>query len=196
MALSHASASRESDAAERVGVVLPLPLEHAYDYAANGLDCPPGTYVVVPLGKREVVGVAWDGGDGAVPVERLKPVVERIGVPPMTAPLRRLVEWIAGYTVTPLGAVLRMAMSVPSAFDAPRTVTTYVANPRMPPPQRLTAARRAVLDLLADGRARTAPEITRATGSGAGVVRGLASLGVVEVVEAAEEATFPVPDWR
>ncbi|MGE0746309.1 MAG: primosomal protein N', partial [Rhodospirillales bacterium] len=42
----------------------------------------------------------------------------------------------------------------------------------------------------------TAPEITRATGSGAGVVRGLASLGVVEVVEAAEEATFPVPDWR
>ncbi|MBM3485748.1 MAG: primosomal protein N' [Alphaproteobacteria bacterium] len=197
-----ASDSRESAPAPyRVGVMLPLPLDQAYDYAVTGGNCAPGAYVVVPFGKRDVVGVVWDSGDGALPDSRLKPIESRLDLPPMTESLRRLVAWTAAYTVSPVGSVLRMALSVPSAFDPPRTVVTYVATAATAAaartePVRRTPAREAVLALLADGRARTAAEIARATGSGAGVIKGLAAHGLVETVIATGEPEFPSPDWQ
>ena len=36
----------------------------------------------------------------------------------MTASLRRFVDWVAAYTLSPPGAVLRMAMSAPGGAGA------------------------------------------------------------------------------
>ena len=44
----------------RVSVLLPLPLSEAYDYRLPGhLAASPGSFVRVPLGRREVVGVVY-----------------------------------------------------------------------------------------------------------------------------------------
>src|SRR5919109_1118354 len=100
--LDEAFADDETDAA-RVRVLLPLPLDGAYDYkAVSGLALAPGDFVRVPLGSRHVNGVVWDdvAEDGdSVPEERLKKVAERLDVPPMSQAMRRLVEWVAAYTM-------------------------------------------------------------------------------------------------
>ena len=72
-------------------------------------------------GPRELVGVVWDEAEGEVlPADRLKPFVEVLPTPAMRPELRRFVERVAGYTLAPPGAVLRMTMSVAEALLPPR----------------------------------------------------------------------------
>ncbi|MDT8265947.1 hypothetical protein RQ832_22040, partial [Roseomonas sp. DSM 102946] len=99
----------------RVKVLLPLPLDGAYDYGVpEGMAVPPpGTFVEVPFGGRELRGVVWDGApDPTLSEGKLKNLLGTLIVPPMTGSLRRFVDWVAAYTMAPPGAVLRMAMSV------------------------------------------------------------------------------------
>ena len=52
--------SVENTEPRTVKVLLPLPLADAYDYSVpDGLEVAFGHFVVVPLGKRETVGVVW-----------------------------------------------------------------------------------------------------------------------------------------
>mgnify|MGYP006163434985 CR=1 FL=1 len=65
--------------------------------------------------------------------------------------LRRFVDWVSAYTLAPPGPVLRMAMSVPSALEAPKTELVYrPAAPTGDTALKLTAARRRVLEQLKD----------------------------------------------
>ena len=107
----------------RVAVLLPLPLEGAYDYACPpGVGLEPGALVRVPLGSREIVGAVWDADPAqpSVAANRLKAVVERIELPGLPDTERRFIDWVARYTMSPPGVVLRMAMSVRAAFEPPR----------------------------------------------------------------------------
>ena len=174
-----------------VAVLMPLPLERAYDYAVPA-ELAPGAFVRVPLGRVERVGVVWGAGEGDVEPARLKPVTAALETPPMTEPLRRLVDWTADYTLTNRGSVLRMAMSVPGALEPAPLRTAYRLGPGEAP--RMTAARERVIALLRDGPPRTATEIARQAGVSAGVVRGLATLGVLEAVTMREVASFDRPD--
>ena len=61
----------------------------------------------------------------------------------LSAPLRRLIEWTADYYLSPIAAVLRMALASYSALDGARTVTEYRATGRVP--ERMTPQRVAVV---------------------------------------------------
>ena len=112
-------------------MLLPLPLADAYDYSVpDGLEVAAGHFVVVPLGKRETVGVVWGEGSGEVAPGKLRDIADVLPALPMAEPLRRFVDWVAAYTLAPPGAVLRMAMSVPSALEAPKTEIVYRAGRR------------------------------------------------------------------
>ena len=183
------------DAPRPVAVLMPLPLERAYDYAVPSdfeAAIVPGAFVRVPLGRVERVGVVWGEGEGDVEPARLKPVTAVLETPPMTEPLRQLVDWTADYTLTNRGSVLRMAMSVPGALEPPAVRTAYRLGQGEAP--RLTAARARVIALLQNGPPRTATEIARGANVSAGVVRGLASLGAIEAVTMREVASFGRPD--
>src|SRR3989338_2459989 len=91
-----------------ISVLLPLPLGGAYDYlAAEGLTAADGDFVTVPLGKRQATGVVWGPGSGKVEAGRLKRVINRLDAPPLSAESRRFIDWVAGYTLHPAGAVLK-----------------------------------------------------------------------------------------
>jgi primosomal protein N' (replication factor Y) len=186
-------ASSTAAPAERIRVLLPLPLAGAYDYAVpEGLGLEPGAFVRVPLGSRQVSGVVWGAGEGGVAEARLRAVSERLAVPPMPLALRRFIDWVAGYTLSPPGAVLRMAMSAPSALEPPRQRTAYALGGHLP--GRLTAARRRVIEVLEAGPPRPVGELAAEAAVGEGVVRGLAKAGALIAVPLAAEAPFPLPD--
>ena len=179
----------------RVAVLLPLPLAGAYDYRLPaGMAAALGSFVRAPLGKREVAGVVWGPASSDVAAGKLKDVHALIDAPPMTTALREFVDWVAAYTLSPPGAVLRMAMSVPEALGPQRTRVAYAPGHREP--QRMTAGRARVLAEAAAGPPRPAAELARAAGVGPAVVRSLADIGALEAVAAPAQPPFLDPDWR
>src|SRR5437588_6604404 len=94
-----------------VDVLVPVALNQAYSYRVpRGMDLAPGDVVCVPLGPREVVAVVWAENDNPDPRlhNRLKDVGEKLDVPPLREELRSLVDWVAKYTLSARGMVLRM----------------------------------------------------------------------------------------
>src|SRR5271154_6832395 len=110
---------------ESHAILLPLPLAGCYDYLGDGVA--PGDFVVVPLGGRETLGVVWGPGTGEVPEAKLKTVIGRLDLPPFPEVSRRFVDRVAGYTLAPPGAVLRMAMSVSAALEPQRLFSAWRA---------------------------------------------------------------------
>ena len=180
----------------RQRVLLPLPLADAYDYRVPaGLHVLPGAFVSVPLGGREMLGVAWDGEpDPALPEKRLRNILAVLDAPPMTATLRRFVDWVAAYTLSPPGAVLRMAMSAPSALEAPPPQAGWRKAAAPPPGARVTPTRQRVLDVLADDVPRAGGEIAEAAGVTPAVLRGMADAGLIEPALLARRPRFAAPD--
>src|SRR5580700_1522535 len=137
-------------AANRLRVLLPLPLPAALDYRALDGEAPPepGRFVRVSLGPRKLIGVVWEGEGDDVAEERLRPIIEVLPTPPLPAELRRFIDRVAGYTLAPPGMVLRMAMSIEAALlpPAPRRVCTATEAGRAafaePPSKKLTPGRR------------------------------------------------------
>src|SRR5215469_9918612 len=176
----HASSAESTE--RRVSVLLPLPLAGAYDYSVpQELNVEPGDFVAVPLGRRQLVGVAWGEGSGDVADTKLKPVEEILPAPRMPDELRRFVDWTANYTLSAPGAVLRMAMSVPDALVPMRALTGYALTEAgraalSDGASALTKPRRRVLEAAADGAA-TASDLAERAACSAGVVKGLVVAG-------------------
>ncbi|MBN9593595.1 MAG: primosomal protein N', partial [Alphaproteobacteria bacterium] len=84
----------------RAGVLLPLPLKGAYDYALAG-PLPRGTLVRAPLGWRESLGVVWGPAEGALSDTRLKMATPLDGQPQLPEHLCDFIDWVARYTLSP-----------------------------------------------------------------------------------------------
>jgi primosomal protein N' (replication factor Y) len=164
----------------RVPVLLPYPFAGPFDYlAAPETALAPGDIVLVPLNRRQEVGVVWDAPSGpAVPESKLKPVTARIDAPPLPAALRQLVDWMAAYTLAPPGDVLAMALRV-NALTPPQPTPGWQAAP--PPAEgalRLTPQRERVLAALG-ARTMPGPELARAAGVSPAVIAGMAEAGLL-----------------
>ncbi|MFZ4689829.1 MAG: primosomal protein N' [Polymorphobacter sp.] len=166
----------------------------ALDYAVPaGMVLAAGDAVAVPLGPRTITGVVWDAGrlEGRdIDPKRLRPVAERIDIPPLSAPMRRLCEWVSDYYLAPLAGVVRMVW--PSvAFLAAREVTEYRLGGVAP--ARMTLARTAALAALA-GRQGLVRDLARIAGVSDAVIRGLVSGGTLVPVLVGVDASPAQPD--
>ena len=185
---------------KRVGVVFPLPLDSPYDYRVPaGLALAEGDIVAAPFGARIAAGVVWGAGTGDVAEVKLKSVAGRFDAPPLGEGLRRFIAWTAHYTLNPLGAVLRMALSVPKALDPPKPVAAFAladgaAELVDSGGIKLTASRKRVVAVLRDGPPRPATELAREAATGPGVVRSLVTLGLLRPVALSDETDPPAPD--
>ena len=178
---------------KRVAVLLPFPFQGTFDYAVPpGLDPRPGDVVLVPLNRREEVGVVWDTPAGpSVGDNRLRPVTAILDAPPMQPSLRRFVDWIAGYTLATPGEVLAMALRVNAL--RPETPQAGWRLGLLPEGIRLTEARGRVLALMGDGAQRGTAEIAREAAVSSGVVRGMADAGLLVPVALPRGAPFRAP---
>lgn len=181
---------RGDNGAKTVQVLLPLPLGAPFDYAVPaGLTVAPGDYVRVPFGRRDMLGVVW--GDAPAQVTTLKPIAARLNVPPMDARLRTFINWVASYTLQPLGTILKLGLTVDSAHEAP-TGTTYICHATPPDGLRMTPARARVMQVMQDGVARTMPELVHAAACSPSVVKGLVSEGALLARTETEREDAPV----
>jgi primosomal protein N' (replication factor Y) len=168
-----------------VAVLVPYPVDKAYDYLVPAnVRVQAGDYVTVPLGQREITGVVWGAGTGEVATEKLKPVIERLNLPPMPEIHRDFIDWVVAYTLSPKGSVLKMSLSAPGAFAPPKPATGYRLSAYANPDAKgLSDARKKILMLMQDGQVRRAAEIEAMTGASASVVKGLAEKKLLDEVE-------------
>ncbi|HVC63110.1 MAG TPA: primosomal protein N' [Acetobacteraceae bacterium] len=262
--MAEADRKRSEVAIRRVQVLLPYPFPGPFDYSVPP-DCDPrpGDIVLVPLNRRQELGVVWDptincsapgyhapqdkpgaeqnsppsleGGDwgegcihppavggshpapqspplrgggellplsgaypepvagaGCVPDHRLKPLIGLVDTPPMREDLRRLVDWMAAYTLAPPGEVMAMALRVNRAAPGPVTGWRLAGPP--PNEARLTDARRRVIEALSQAQPRSAAELARVAAVAGGVLRGMAQAGLLVPATLPVEAPFAIPD--
>ncbi|HEU5046847.1 MAG TPA: primosomal protein N' [Rickettsiales bacterium] len=164
-------------AESKAGVLLPLVFSTPFDYRVpEGVSVQPGDYVRVPFGKKSVWGVVWGKAEGDVSDAKVK-TIETLAahMPPMSEEMRKLVDWVAWYTLAPKGQVLKMALSVPEALEMaqePKWQLSEIAKEI-----KLTPARQRILAYLADNVARTAKEITLHAKVSSAVLREFIKLG-------------------
>ncbi len=176
-------------------ILIPLALERPYSYLVPAdMSLAEGDFVKVPLGSREIIGVVWSLEDEpAAAPEKLRNIISRLDSPAMPAAMRRFIDWVAAYTLSPPGMVLKMAMSVTKALEPARPHTAYrLVKENIP--ERMTPARRRVLDLLGDGRTHRPGEITRLAQVSAGVVKTLCQQGVLQKTIIAARTGFAQPN--
>lgn len=91
-------------------VALPLPLATPYTYAIPEILADrivPGARVVVPVRRRELVGIVV-GIDDAAPEMTAKEVLVAPDLEPaLPGPLLKTAEWVAGYYGAPIGTTLK-----------------------------------------------------------------------------------------
>jgi len=123
---------------------------------------------------------------------RLKDVEEKLGYPPLKPELRKFIDWVADYTLTARGTVLRMCLRMGAHLGPERVrIGLRLAGP---PPRRMTAARERVLALLIDGLARPKGEAAEEAGVSVGVIDALIDEGTLEALPLPPAPVARAPD--
>lgn len=180
-----------------VDVLVPLAVGRPYSYTTTQA-LAPGDIVYVPLGNREETGVVWPGAGQAPAATRLKGVIGKADLPRLPLELVKLIDWIADYTLSPRGMVLRMALRRSAELGAAREkVGVRVTGIK---PERMTEPRARVLSLLENGLLRSKSEAAEEAGVSPGVIDGLIDQGALEAIALPPEpialppsADFAVP---
>lgn len=107
-------------------VALPVPLRHAFTYAIpEALEDAllPGCRVVVPFGKRTLVGVVLGLGSAAPAQGKARDVAQVLdAIPALSPALLELGRWLANYYVAPVGEVFRAMLPPPVEIQQRREV--------------------------------------------------------------------------
>ncbi|MBC8014105.1 MAG: primosomal protein N' [Methyloceanibacter sp.] len=173
-------------------VLLPLALPAPYDYLVpKGMQVAPGQFVVVPLGPVDYLGVVWPRPEGEAPPKiepkKLRAIIEIVDdVPKLPRVSLDFADWVASYTLSSPGMVLRMMMSAGRGFEPP--APRYGVRLAGSPPSRMTPARARVLEAASNGLIWVKSSLAEAAGVSPGVIDGLVDIGAL--------LTEPLPDWH
>ncbi|HLG05853.1 MAG TPA: primosomal protein N' [Gemmatimonadales bacterium] len=97
-------------------VALPLPLFESFTYRIPETIADrvvPGARVVVPVRRRELVGIVLDAGEPPPARETKAILAAPDPEPALPGPLLRTAEWMAGYYGTPIGLALKAMLPAP-----------------------------------------------------------------------------------
>ena len=186
--------------------MVPMHLDQTFDYYdGEAGDLMPGDFVTVPFGNRERIGVVWRSqihlhDENGVVIEKpidpkkIKSVLDKLEVPPLNGVSMVFCEWVANYTLSSHGMVLKMMMSAPHAFKPlkPRFGVQRVSGV----PQRMTPAREKVLALMNNDYVWPKPHLAEEAEVSVGVINGLVKAGaLIEVALSDEVAARPKPNF-
>lgn len=178
-----------------IGVLLPLPFNEPFDYKIEG-EAVLGELVRVPFGREVHVGVVWKKGKSSnLDESKIKPIMERINFPPLSAELRKFIEFVSGYNMAFAGQVLKMVLSVRQVFDDPKMMVLYELSGKTLAEAKLknSDARWRVMDFL-----KFAPfnrqDIAAGAGVGQSVIKAMIDAGVLRPVLIEDKKEFEKPN--
>jgi len=180
-----------------VDVLTPVALDQAYSYVVpSDMALEVGDVVHVPFGPRETTGVVWEMRE--VPssgASNLKSVKAKADAPLLAEPLRHFIDWVARYTLSPRGSVLRMALRGPE-IDRPERIQIGVRLAG-PLPKRMTPARERVIASAEGGLLYSKRTLSDLAGVGVSVIDSLIDEGtlVPEAMLPGAIADAPDPDF-
>ena len=182
-----------------VGVLLPLPFNEPFDYKVEG-ECVPGELVRVPFGREVLVGAVWKiGKSSQLEDSKIKTVLERINLPPLSAVLRKFIDFVAAYNMAYAGLVLKMVLSVRGVFDDPKMNVLYELSGKTLAEAKLknSDARWRVLELLKP-MPLNRREIAAGAGVGQPVIKALIDAQVLRPVMVESKRLFgePIVDFQ
>lgn len=184
-----------NEAGNRVRVLLLNAALGPLDYRVpDGMSVEAGSIVMAPLGPRKLPGVVWDADSfdvEEIDAKKLRPLLEIRDIPPLSAPLRRLIEWTAQYYFAAPASVLRMVLSSGAAFADNRPIVEYRMNGTVP--DRMTPQREQALEKLVDVQG-TISELAFKSGVSVAVIRGLEKLGIFDRFEVSAFGSMDLPD--
>jgi len=178
-----------------VDVLVPVAISQTYSYRVpRGMEVRPGDVITVPLGSREVVAVVWAENPAPDPRlhNRLKDIGEKLDVPPLRDELRTLVDWVANYTLSARGMVMRMTLRMGEHLG-PERVRPGVRLTGAPPP-RMTPSRSRLMEVLSDRLLHGKSDAAKEAGVSVGVVDGLVDEGTLTVEPMPPPPPPPPPD--
>ncbi|MEM9967666.1 MAG: primosomal protein N' [Pseudomonadota bacterium] len=182
------------DEGDLVSVLTTQPLGRALDYKAAEGGCQLGAFVEVPLGPRKVLGVVWGAGAGDYDIAKVRSVTRVLDVAPMRDEMRQFLLKGAGYTLTPLPAMLRLATRAPGLGDPPSMRKVYrIGNGT---PNKMTDARRRVLSVLEEfgDLSFTLKELAEMSGVTSSVIKGLVAQGAVREDDSPRDLPYQTLD--
>ena len=173
-------------------VLLPLALDTAYSYRVpDGLALQPGDVVEVPFGPRKAMGVVWGLKPGSG--DNLKSVAGIVAAPALPDALRKLIDWVAWYTLAAKGSVLSLSLKLPDPDAGSERVRLGVRR-LGPPPGRMTPARARVLATLESDLLVAKSELARMASVSVGVIDSLVDEGTLAVEAMPVDLVAPAPD--
>lgn len=176
------------------GVLLPLPFNDVFDYYVED-NVSVGQIVRVKFGRDEQIGVVWKIGKSCnLDDKKIKPIIEVLDYPLLSAELMKLVSFVAEYNMAFLGLALKMVLSVKAVFDDKKTTTLYHWSGKTLAEAKIknSDARHRVLDFVKLGSSIKA-DICKCAVVSPSVVDGLISAGVLvpQVVEKIKDYDKP-----
>ena len=177
-----------------VAVLLAVPLPEPYDYLVpDQMYLFDGDFVRVSLGRRQVNGVVWKAGTKKIDKNKIKPILEMFEAPSMCFEFRTFLEWVAKYTLSPLGSILKMAISSPAALVKPKSRVIYSLSSLLPN-VKITSARQRVISFLEESdQLFTATELARKAEVSVSVVKGMIKLKWLLPSDVEKEINLPKP---
>jgi len=141
-------------------VLLPIPTSSGSYAYQNDTPLAIGSFVKVPLGPRTEIGIVWEKTDNkTIAIDKIKYITEKLDTPPLNNDLIKIVKFISGYNLTCLGLVLKMILPNNKILLNQQMDEEYSINDLNN--QKITSARKAVIDKLKQHKSLTQSEIKK-----------------------------------
>jgi len=176
-----------------VQVAVPVPAKRGqiltYDYYAGRFaPLARGMIVKIPLGRRDVWGlVLGHSQTSQISKERLKAVSDIADIPELDPVCIRFLEQLSFWTLASFGAVMRLMLNTPDAWQPQPKSTVYGITDTVPDDARLTAQRQRVLNFLQESPMLLATDIARETGVSTSLVKSMATAGLLRTEKRARQ---------
>ena len=170
-----------------IKVLIPNVINTGYDYCLT-CDADIGNFVRCTVMNRQYIGVIIGAGDSNLEHTKIKPIIEVCNLGRIS---QSDIDWIfkmSEWTLMTPGAVLRLLINVPDAFNPPATEQLYTYN--FDTKIKITDARQRVADAFQsnDNDAMSLNDIVNIAHVGNGVVRGMVKTGVLTLAVSREKS--------
>ncbi|MCY4100625.1 MAG: primosomal protein N' [Rhodobacteraceae bacterium] len=182
--------AREFKSGDLVGVLPSAPIDGLLDYRVSKSGVDTGSFVLIPLGPRKVVGVVWNKGEGNFDSSKIRPIIKVLDVPGLDDNFRLFLEKVAEYNLVSLSSTLARLTRLPEPTEGPKIEKCCRWDGNLPP--KTTPTREKVFEFLKPGREYLIKDVITKTGVGMDVLKRLESGGFLQFAEKLIKDEVPV----